>query len=74
MEGRSSNCVYAVGNKNLIYINGKKLPPLPNQSKNNGFTISNNTTISGNRVFVNGYEYKNGEWKRTLRALWHMLF
>ena len=70
----SSSGIYVVGNKNLIYINGKKLPPLPNQSKNSGFTISNNTTINCNRVFVNGYEYKNGKWKRTLRALWHMLF
>lgn len=74
MVGSSNSGIYTIGNKNLIYINGKRLPPLPNQSKNNGFTIGNNTTISGNRVFVNGYEYKNGEWKRTLRALWHMLF
>lgn len=23
------------------------------------------------RLFINGWEYKNGQWKRTLRALWH---
>lgn len=74
MAGSSNSGIYTIGNKNLIYINGKRLPPPPNQSKNNCFTISNNTTIIGNRVFVNGYEYKNGEWKRTLRALWHSLF
>lgn len=56
---------------NEVYINGQKIPPLPNQSK---FTINNNTTIINNHVFVNGYEFKNGEWKRTLRALWHLIF
>ena len=25
-------------------------------------------------IYVNGYEYKNGEWKRTLAALWHLWF
>ena len=65
---------YVVSNKDGIYLNGKNLPPLPNQSKNNGFTISNNTTIIDNHIFVNGYEYKNGEWKRTFRALWHLIF
>lgn len=54
----------------IVYINGKKLPPLPNQSKK----YTHNTTIINNRVFINGYEYKNGQWKRTLRALWHTLF
>ena len=29
---------------------------------------------SKNRFYVNGYEYKNGEWKRTLKALWYLLF
>lgn len=44
----------------------------------NGVTISNppkfktnSVTIVDNRLFVGGYEYINGKWKRTLRALWH---
>ena len=60
---------YIIGN--IVYINGKRLPPLPNQSKK--YTI-NNTTIINNRVFINGYEYKDGQWKKTLRALWHTIF
>lgn len=55
-------------NGDLIYVNGKRLPSPPNQSK------GRNITVIGNHVFVNGYEYKNGKWKRTLRALWHSLF
>jgi hypothetical protein len=66
-----NNGVCVIGNKNEVYINGKKLPPLPNQSKN---CTTINQTVINNHVFVNGYEYKNGEWKRTLRALWYMLF
>lgn len=31
-------------------------------------------TIINNSVFVDGKEYKNGKWKRTLRALWHKWF
>ena len=27
-----------------------------------------------NRFYINGYEYKNGEWKKTLKALWYLLF
>lgn len=74
MVGLSNSGIYTLGDKNIIYINGKRLPSLPNQSANKRITVTNNTTIIGNRVFVNGYEYKNGTWKRTLRALWHSLF
>jgi hypothetical protein len=54
---------------NTVYINNKKLPPPPNCTG----TYSNVTVIDG-KVFINGYEWKNGKWKRTLRALWHMIF
>ena len=63
--------IYTIGNKNEVYINGQKIPPLPNQSK---FAINNNTTIINNHIFMNGYEFKNGEWKRTLKALWYLIF
>jgi hypothetical protein len=33
-----------------------------------------NVFADGDRFYINGYEYKNGEWKRTLKALWHLLF
>jgi hypothetical protein len=27
-----------------------------------------------NRIYLNGYEYKNGKWKRTLKAIWYKWF
>ena len=26
------------------------------------------------KLYVNGYEYNHGYWKRTLKALWHLWF
>lgn len=51
---------------NEIHVGGQKIPMPPY-----GF---NNITIINNRVYVNGYEYKNGTWKKTLAALWHKYF
>ena len=51
-----------------IIINGIELPPLPNNMK---FT---NATIINNKVYVNGYEFKNGKWKKTFKAWWHKVF
>ena len=49
-----------------IYIGGQKIP--------NPRCKLNNVTIINNKVYVNGYEYKNGTWKKTLAALWHKYF
>lgn len=51
-----------------VVIDGVELPPCPSKSK---WTSS---TIVNNKVYLNGYEFKNGEWKRTLKALWHWVF
>lgn len=51
-----------------IWINGVKIPAPPCKSN------STNITTINDKVYVNGYEYKNGEWKRTLAAIWHWLF
>ena len=51
---------------NEIFINGQKIPSPP--------CPLNNTTIINNKIYVNGYEYKNGAWKKTLAALWHKYF
>lgn len=48
-------------------INGEKIP-YPTDVSNHSVTMINN------HIFIGGYEYKNGQWKRTLRALWHMWF
>ena len=51
---------------NEIYVGGRKIPNPPGGL--------NNTTIINNKVYVNGYEYKNGEWKKTLAAWRHKYF
>ena len=55
-----------IGNK--VFVNGSPLPPIP------GAKSSVNLSQVGNRLYVNGYEYRNGRWKRTLRAIIHALF
>lgn len=30
--------------------------------------------VVGEKIYMNGYEYKNGVWKRTLAALFYNLF
>ena len=57
---------YVINNKEIV-IAGQKIPNPPCDSWTN-------VTVINNNVFVNGYEYKNGQWKRTLRALWHLWF
>ena len=51
---------------NQVWINGTPLPPAPCEGYN--------STVIGDKVFLDGYEYKNGEWKRTLKAIWHLWF
>lgn len=51
-----------------VVIDGIELPPCPSKSK------WTNSAIINNKVYMNGYEFKNGEWKRTLKALWHLMF
>lgn len=50
----------------VVVVNGKVLPPCPG----NGHNIF----VVDNRVFMNGYEFVNGKWKRTVKALFHLLF
>lgn len=53
--------------KDRIVVNGVAIP-VPPKFK------ANSVTIVDNRLFVGGYEYINGKWKRTLRSLWHKWF
>ena len=62
---RNNENVIIVGNKG-VFINGKEYP-LPDGK-------STNSTIIDNHVVVNGYELKNGKWKKTLRAIFHKYF
>lgn len=49
-----------------MILNGKEIPKPP--------VKDNNVTMINGSVFVGGYEYKDGEWKKTLRALFHKYF
>ena len=51
-----------------VIIDGVKLPAPPNKCK-----FRNVTTIN-NKVYIDGYEFKNGKWRKTLRAWWHLWF
>lgn len=60
----SNSGVVIIGNE--VTIDGVKMPPCP--------VNGHNSTIINNKVYLNGYELVNGEWKKTLRALWHKWF
>ena len=49
-----------------VVVNGVELPTPP--------TSCRSTAIINNKVYIDGYEFKNGKWKKTLRAWWHLWF
>ena len=59
----SDNCIVQ-GNK--VIINGAELPPAPSRGYN--------STVINGKVYIDGYEFKRGKWRRTLMALWHLWF
>ena len=63
-----SNGFYINGNQCMYY--GKKIPNPPKFNKNN----INLATID-NKVYLNGWEYfpDKKKWKRTPKAIWHLL-
>lgn len=61
--------IFAINN-GIIVINGEEIVPPKRAFGNSGLNI----TQYNDRLFVNGYEWCNGKWKRTLAAIWHYLF
>lgn len=57
--------------KQGVLVNGVDVE-FPNHLLKEGRRLT--TTIVDGKIFINGYEYKNGKWKRTLRALYHHIF
>lgn len=57
-----NNSITVKGNQ--VWIDGTPLPPAPCKG--------HNSTVIDGKVFLDGYEYKNGKWKRTLKALYHL--
>jgi hypothetical protein len=45
-----------------IFLNGKQLPSLPTRKKNL------NPLVVGDEVYINGFELRDGKWKRSFRA------
>jgi hypothetical protein len=60
------NCQISGSRNGKMVVGGKEIPKPPVEM--------NNVTMINDKVFVGGYEYKDGEWKRTLRALLHKYF
>ena len=56
-------------NQHSIRLNGEMIP-LPPGRRGKCTT----TTVINDHIYVNGYEYIGGKWKRTLKAIWHHLF
>jgi len=65
---------YMSNNYNTIDIDGNKILINGKEVKLPKGVINTNVTQINNKIFVNGYEYKDGKFKRTLRALFHMIF
>lgn len=65
-RNKFKNCQISDISNGRLILNGEEIPKPP--------TKMNNTTMINGKVFVDGYEYKGGEWKRTLRALLHKYF
>lgn len=63
----------------ITYINGVSVDRNKIIVNGQEYTIpekvgSSNIAIIDGRIFINGYEFKNGKWIRSLRALWHKYF
>lgn len=57
-------------NENELVVNGRKYE-LPKRVQNrSGHSI---TQVDG-KLYIDGYEFRKGEFRRSLSALWHMLF
>ena len=54
------NTIMVEGDK--MFLNGAQLPSLPSRKK------SLNPLVIGDEVYINGFELRDGKWKRSLRA------
>ena len=60
------NDITIIGNR--VWIDGVELPPVPTKRK------YHSSAQIYDKVYIDGFEFKNGKWRRTLTALWHMWF
>ena len=67
IQENGKTCSIVNSREKWIEINGVRYP-FPKRVK--GHSVSQ----IDNHIFVDGYEFKDGKFKRTLRALYHLLF
>lgn len=60
---------YKIEDEGVIYINDEKV-----QVPKEWFLGGTSLVTDEKGVYINGYEYKDGEFKRTLKAIWKCLF
>ena len=65
-ENKIKNCQICDSRNGKLILNGKEIPKPTVEM--------NNVTMIKGSVFVGGYKYKNGKWKRTLRVLFRKYF
>ena len=65
-DNKIKNCQIARNFNGVLEINCEQIP-YP-------FVEARNITMINGKVFVDGYEWKDGAWKKTLRAMWHKWF
>jgi len=60
--------IYEIKN-NQVFINGEQIKTPKRMN-------TNNQTIVNGKIYIGGYEYikEKKEFKRTLTAIWHLLF
>lgn len=50
-----------------IYVNGKEYD-IPEHIK------CHSTSMIDGKIYIDGYEFKDGKWKRTLASIWNWVF
>lgn len=51
---------------NRVIIDGVEIPPCPRKG--------HNSTVINGKIYLNGYEWKNGKWRVTIKSIWHLFF
>lgn len=62
----TTNSFVIIGTR--VWIDGEELPPVPTKRK------YHSSAQIDDKVYIDGFEYKEGKWRRTLKALWHLWF
>lgn len=67
IQSNNINCISINTKDRVIFSNGE-VYKIPKKIK------SNNVTQINGRIYIDGYEFINGKFKRTIKALFHLFF